>query len=180
MLVELPSGYDERRLIELRAEIEELPRVDSVAMQYEWLARLSAFQSLIENLWILSALLFGLASVLVTSISISFAIRSQLEELKVFQFLGATKRQVRRPFIYLGAIFGIGGGLIALFILAVVLSVIEPSLSSLYLSYGREAFIAGFDLYFSSILILCCVALGIIGARLASSRELDNLDDIIA
>ena len=91
MLVELPSGYDERRLIELKAEIEELPRVDSVAMQYEWLERLSAFQSLIENLWILSALLFGLASVLVTSISISFAIRSQLEELKVFQFLGAQK-----------------------------------------------------------------------------------------
>ena len=180
MLVELPAGYDKHRLIALRAEIEELPRVDSVAMPYEWLERLAAFQSLIENLWILSALLFGLASVLVTSISISFAIQSQLEELKVFQFLGATKRQVRRPFIYLGAIFGIGGGLIALFILAVVLSVIEPSLSSLYLSYGREAFIAGFDLYFSLTLILCCVALGIIGARLASSRELDNLDDVIA
>ena len=180
MLVELPSGYDERHLTALKAEIEELPRVDSVVMQYEWLERLSAFQSLIENLWILSALLFGLASVLVTSISISFAIRSQLEELKVFQILGATKRQVRRPFIYLGAIFGIGGGLIALFILAVVLSVIEPSLSSLYLSYGREGFIAGFDLYFSSILILFCVALGIIGARLASSRELDDLDDMIA
>ena len=179
MLVELPSGHDERRLTELKAKIEELPKVDYVAMQYEWLERLAAFQSLIENLWILSALLFGLASVLVTSISISFAIRSQLEELKVFQFLGATKRQVRRPFIYLGAIFGIGGGLIALFILAAVLSVIEPSLSSLYSSYGREAYIAGFDLYFSFILILSCVALGIIGARLASSRELDNLDEII-
>ena len=180
MLVELPSGYDERRLIALKAEIEELPRVDSVSMQYEWLERLAAFRLLVENLWILSALLFGLASVLVTSISISFAIRSQLAELTVFQFLGATKRQLRRPFIYLGAIFGIGGGLIALFILAVVLSVIEPSLSSLYLSYGREAFIAGFDLYFSLVLILCCLALGIIGARLASSRELDNLDDMIA
>ena len=180
MLVELPSGFDEHRLVALRAEIEELPKVDFVAMQYEWLERLAAFQSLIENLWILSAFLFGLASVLVTSISISFAIRSQLEELKVFQFLGASKRQVRRPFIYLGAIFGIGGGLIALFILAVVLSVIEPSLSSLYSSYGREAFIAGFDLYFSLILILSCVVLGIIGARLASGRELDNLDDMIA
>jgi len=180
MLVELPSGYDERRLAALKAEIEELPRVDFVAMQYEWLERLAAFQSLIENLWILSALLFGLASVLVTSISVSFAIRSQLEELKVFQFLGASKRQGRRPFIYLGAIFGIGGGLVALFILAVVLSVIEPSLSSLYSSYGREAFIAGFDLYFSLILILSCMVLGIIGARLASGRELDNLDDMIA
>ena len=180
MLVDLPSGYDERRLIALKAEIEELPRVDSVAMQFEWLERLAAFQLLIENLWILSALLFGLASVLVTSISISFAIQSQLEELKVFKFLGATKTQVRRPFIYLGAVFGIGGGLIALFILAVVLSVIEPGLSSLYLSYGREEFVAGFDLYFSLILLLCCVALGIIGARLASGRELDNLDDMIA
>ena len=180
MLVELSAGYDERSLIALKAEIEGLPRVNSVAMQYEWLERLAAFQSLIENLWVLSALLFGLASVLVTSISISFAIQSQLEELKVFQFLGATKRQVRRPFIYLGAIFGIGGGLIALFILALGLSIIETSLSSLYLSYGREGLIAGFDLYFSSILILCCVALGIIGARLAASRELDNLDDIIA
>ena len=179
MLVELPASYDESRLNALIAEIEELPRIDSVAMQYEWLERLAAFRSLIENLWILSALLFGLASVLVTSISISFAIQSQLEELKVFQFLGATKRQVRRPFIYLGAIFGIGGGLIALFILALVLSVIEPSLSSLYFSYGREGFIAGFDLYFSLILILCCVALGIIGARLAATRELDNLDDLI-
>ena len=180
MLVELPSGFDEHRLVALRAEIEELPKVDFVAMQYEWLERLAAFQSLIENLWILSALLFGLAAVLVTSISISFAIRSQIEELKVFQFLGATKRQVRRPFIYLGAVFGIGGGLIALFILALVLSVIEPSLFSLYLSYGREAYIAGFDLYFSLILILSCVVLGIIGARLASGRELDNLDDMIA
>ena len=64
----------------------------------------------------------------------------------------------------------------ALFILALVLSVIEPSVSFLYLSYGREGFIAGFDLYFSLILILCCVALGVIGARLAASRELDNLD----
>ncbi len=177
MLVELPAGYDEQRLIALRSEIEEFPKVDSVVMKYEWLERLAAFQSLIENFWILSALLFGLASILVTSISISFAIQGQLEELRVFHFLGATKRQVRRPFIYLGAIYGVGGGLMALFILALALSIIEPSLSSLYLTYGREGFISGFDLYFSSVLILFCMVLGVIGARLAASRELNNLDD---
>ena len=68
----------------------------------------------------------------------------------------------------------------ALFILALALSIIEPSLSSLYLTYGREGFISGFDLYFSSVLILFCMVLGIIGARLAASRELYNLDDMIA
>ena len=180
MLVELPAGYNERRLITLRSEIEEFPRVDSVVMQYEWLERLAALQSLIEKFWLLSSFLFGLASVLVTSISISFAIQGQLEELKVFHFLGATKRQVRRPFIYLGAIFGIGGGLMALFILALVLSIIEPSLSSLDLSYGQEGLIVGFDLFFSSVLILCCVFLGIIGATLAASRELINLDELVS
>ena len=94
--------------------------------------------------------------------------------------MGATKRQVRRPFIYLGAIFGIGGGLMALFILALVLSIIEPSLSSLDLSYGREGLIVGFDLFFSSVLILCCVFVGIIGATLAASRELINLDELVS
>ena len=63
---------------------------------------------------------------------------SQQDEIAVLQQLGATDGFVRRPFIYLGAWYGLAAGLAALGLVAIAAALLQPSLASLVGSYGSR------------------------------------------
>ncbi len=61
------------------------------------------------------------AAVLVSFATIRLAIDTRLAEMRVLALIGATRAQLRRPFLYLGSAFGLGGGMMAIFLIAVFL-----------------------------------------------------------
>ena len=58
-------------------------------------------------------------------------IQSRREEIGVLQLLGATDGFIRRPFLYLGAWYGLGAGLLALGLLSVAHHYLAPPLAGL-------------------------------------------------
>src|SRR3546814_16344349 len=62
--------------------------------------------------------LLGLGALLVVGNTVRLDIKSRREEISVLQLLGATDGFIRRPFLYLGAWYGIGDGAIALGLLS--------------------------------------------------------------
>jgi cell division transport system permease protein len=120
--------------------------------------------------------LFSCGAVLVTATSARLAIETRLDELRVMKLVGATDAYIRRPFLYLGALYGVGGGLLAAMLISAVLVVLEAPLATLFGSYGGQLESGGFDLTFFAGLLVVGGLLGIGGALLAVYQRLANLE----
>jgi len=160
----------------LIAAVEDLPGVTDVVVEKTWLERLNDLSAVVSRLGVVLAMLFGIGAVLVTASSVRLAIESRLDELRVLKMVGATQGQIRRPFLYFGAIYGFGGGVIAAMLIAVTLVVIEPPLQSLLGSYQQELDLAGFNIAFLAALLALAGLLGVAGALLAVRQRLKDLE----
>jgi cell division transport system permease protein len=114
--------------------------------------------------------------VLVTATSVRLAIEARLDELRVQKLVGATDRQIRRPFLYFGAFYGVGGGLIAAMLLSLCLVAIESPLTALLGSYGQQLETAGFNPAFLLALLIVGGALGVVGSLVAAAQRLRDLE----
>jgi cell division transport system permease protein len=160
----------------LKREVQNLPGVGEVVVEKTWLERLNDISSIVSRLGIVLAVLFGVGAILVTASSVRLAIESRLDELRVLKMVGATQGQVRRPFLYFGAIYGFGGGVIAAMLIAIMLMVIEPPLQSLLGSYQQELNLAGFHPLFLLTILAVGSALGVVGALVAVRQRLRDLE----
>ena len=169
-------NVDATEIDTLVARVADMPGVGEVVVEKTWLERLSELSRVVSRLGAMLALLFGIGAVLVTASSVRLAIEARLEELRVLKLVGATGRQVRRPFLYFGAIYGFGGGVIAAMLIAITLVVIEPPLQALLGSYDQDLNLAGLDPTFLVALLLIGSSLGVLGAMLAVRQRLANLE----
>jgi len=150
--------------------------VADVVLEKTWLERINDISRVVSRLGLMLALLFGLGAVLVTSTSVRLAIEARLEELRVQKLVGATDAQIRRPFLYFGLFYGLGGGLVAAMLLSLGLVIIEDPLIRLLGSYGQELAPVGFDPLFLAALLAIGGGLGVAGSLLAASQRLTDLE----
>jgi cell division transport system permease protein len=172
----LASGVTVDALTGMTAEVGAYFGVAEVVVEKTWLERVSDISSVVSRLGVILGVLFGVGAVLVTSTSVRLAIEARLEELKVLKLIGATERQMRRPFLYFGAFYGLGGGLIAAMLISLCLVVVEAPLSSLIGSYSQELDLVGFDPLFLGSLLLIGGLLGVLGALMAATSRLRDLE----
>ena len=160
----------------LVASAQGLPGVVEVVVEKTWLERLNELSSVVTRLGVLLGVLFGLGAVLVTASSVRLAIESRLEELRVLKMVGASAGQIRRPFLYFGALYGFGGGVIAAMLIALTLLVLEGPLQALLGSYEQALNLAGFDPIFLGALLAIASVLGVAGALMAARQRLNQLE----
>ena len=98
-----------------------------------------------------------------TATTVRFAIDSQLDELKVMKLVGASDAQLRRPFLYFGAVYGAGGGLVAAMLVSLGLIVLERPLLDLLGSFDQTLVLSGFDATFLVSLVGLGAVLGTAG-----------------
>ncbi len=168
----LPAS-DMERLIEELASIEEVRDVVSEGL---WLNRVLALSELVKRLSLILAALFGVGALLITASSVRLVIESRLAELQVMSLVGATPRFMRRPFIYFGIMYGLGGGFIATMLISVgILMLREPALEFLG-SYGVEVPAPGFDAPLVMLILVAAALIGAVGAQGACRRRLKSLE----
>lgn len=163
-------------LADMTEAVASYDGVAEVVVEKTWLERVSDITSVVSRLGMILGVLFGVGAVLVTATSVRLAIEARLEELKVLKLIGATDRQMRRPFLYFGAFYGLGGGLIAAMLISLCLVIIEAPLSNLIGSYSQELDLVGFDPLFLGSLLVIGGVLGVLGALLAATSRLRNLE----
>ena len=160
----------------MTAEVAGLAGVAEVVVEKTWLERVSDISAVVSRLGLILGVLFGVGAILVTSTSVRLAIEARLEELRVLKLIGATERQMRRPFLYFGAFYGLGGGLIAAMLISLCLVIVEAPLSSLIGSYSQELDLVGFDPLFLGSLLVIGGFLGVLGALMAARSRLRDLE----
>ena len=163
------------RLTELAALAEGTPAVDEVTVERTWLARLAAIRDVVERLaWAVGGLL-GLGAVLVSSASVRLAIEARLAELQVLILVGGSRGFIRRPFLYLGALYGAGGTVVAAMLMSAALVWLEGPLERLMGLYGNDLELIGFNPIFLVGMLAGGALLGVIGALIASHQRLGRL-----
>ncbi len=152
--------------------------VEEVSIEKTWLQRVQAMTGLVRRLGVVLALTFSVGAILVTATSVRLAIESRLEELRVMKLVGATNPYIRRPFLYFGLFYGLGGGVAGAMLISAVLLIVEAPLASLLGSYGADVQLAGLNLGFFVGLLALGGALGVCGALLAARQRLSGLQVI--
>ena len=170
------ANQDETTLEQLQLKLEQQRHVDSVQLDLMWVKRLYQFMELGQRLvWALAALL-GLAVLLIIGNTIRLSIESRRDEIRVVKLVGGTDAFVRRPFLYTGLWFGLGGGIIAWLLLSMGLFWLSGPVEQLISLYGSDFTLKGLGFVDSFLLILDGVVLGWLGAWLAVSRHLSSIE----
>ena len=100
-----------------RSRCSQLPEADLVQHDALWRQRLDSWLRFGGRLALVLAALLGLGALLVVGNTVRLDIQSRREEIGVLQLLGATDGFIRRPFLYLGAWYGLAAGALALALL---------------------------------------------------------------
>lgn len=168
LLVVTPKG-DETLLAE---SLQALPETDLVQRDAVWRKRLDGWLRFGNRVaWVLAALL-GLGALLVVGNTVRLDIQSRRDEIGVLQLLGATDGFIRRPFLYLGAWYGLVAGALALALLAATGFALRMPLATLADSYGSRFALNGFELRQAAIVLLTATLLGWLGAGLVAHHFL--------
>lgn len=168
VLLVAPRG-DAPALVE---RLRALPEAEIVQHDALWRQRLDAWLGLgRRGVWVV-ALLLGIGALLVVGNTVRLDIQSREDEIAVLQLLGASDGFVRRPFLYLGAWYGLAAGLLALGLLMLALLALQHPLSRLIASYGSTFVLAGLRPATAAAIAAGSAGLGWLGALVASGHHL--------
>ena len=164
----VPRG-DERLLADA---LRTLPEADRVQHDAVWRERLDAWLRFGGRVVLVLAALLGLGALLVVGNTVRLDIQSRREEIGVLQLLGASDGFVRRPFLYLGAWYGLAAGGLALGVLTLAWMGLHAPLAELAARYGSDFALRGLDPLQAGGVLLGAGLLGWLGAGLVTGHYL--------
>ncbi|WP_024929635.1 permease-like cell division protein FtsX [Methylophilus sp. OH31] len=152
-------------LLQKRGEIEELV-IDSV-----WIERLHSMLVLGKRIAIIFASLLGIAMITVISNTVRMQVLTHEAEIEVSRLIGATHSFIRRPFLYMGGAYGLGGGLIAIALLFMIVWNLRQPVQLLANNY-QSNFQLVFHLFnVGGLMLLTTIAIGWIAAFIALTQK---------
>lgn len=113
LVVSPAPGAGESEFLALRDTAETLEAVDQVRADTQWLQRMSAMLALAGRAMLLILVMVLIALVVIIGNTVRLEVQRQRDAVKVMALLGASPGYVRRPFLYQGFWYGLGGGLVA-------------------------------------------------------------------
>lgn len=157
---------------QLLTRLRALPEVESATLDLEWLRRLHALLRIAGRVAEGLGLLLAAAVVLIVSNTIRLTIENRRSEIEVIKLVGATDAFIRRPFLYLGLWFGMGGALLASLLVSLLLLSLATPVAELAGLYDSQFRLAGLRAGDVAALLLFGVLLGLVGAMLSVNRHL--------
>lgn len=162
-------------LAELQQTLSADPLVSDVRLDMLWVKRLQQFVALAERFVMALAGLLVLGVLLVIGNTIRMAIENRRDEIVVVKLVGGTDAYVRRPFLYTGLWYGVGGGIVAAVILAAIFGWLAAPVADLADLYQSSFRLQGLGFIESLQLILLGGLTGLIGAWIAVARHLRHI-----
>ena len=170
-----PNEVDKPALEALRQKLAGMPKVQQAQLDLVWVERLAAILKLGDRFVFGLTVLLVSALLLVIGNTIRLHIENRRIEIEVIKLVGGTDSYVRRPFLYMGALYGLGAGFLSWGVLAFGLDWLNDAVTGLAGLYGSDFALAGVPVADGLSLLLGAVLLGYIGAWIAVARHLREL-----
>lgn len=162
-------------VVQLREELDAMVQVEQAQLDLEWVQRLYSMMALVSQLTMALALMLSLGVLLVIGNTIRLAIENRRDEILVEKLVGATDSFVRRPFLYTGFWYGLGGGILASILIAVSMAWLDAPVARLADLYQSDFQLLGLSFIDSITLSLTGAMLGFMGAWIAVARHLHDI-----
>jgi cell division transport system permease protein len=160
----------------LRRYFEAFPEVDVVQLDLEWVRRLHSLLDVMRrSLWVIIAVL-GLGVLAVIGNTIRLEIQQRRPEIEVTKLVGGSNAFVRRPFLYTGIFYGLGGALLATLIVIGAMAYVDQAVGVLAAQYGGTFRMTGLGREGIGILLGTGVVLGWLGALISTGRHLRRIE----
>ncbi|MBE9538495.1 MAG: ABC transporter permease, partial [Proteobacteria bacterium] len=137
ILISPDAGLGPTAVQALQDELLARPQVEQAVLDMEWLQRLNSVMELSRRIVLAVGSMLVLGVALILGNTIRLAIENRREEIVIVKLVGGSNAFVRRPFLYTGLWYGVGGGIIAAGLVALSLWLLEEparNLAGLYQS----------------------------------------------
>jgi len=173
-----PKELNPEKISQLQTEMQSWDGVDLAQADSNWIKRLFSILELGKKAVFLLAALFGFALVAIIGNTTRLQIVTQHEEIEVSRLMGATDGFIRRPFLYAGAFYGLGGGTVACLMLSAVIAIFNQSVAEISALYASDFSLSLPDIQITTVLVLSATFLGWLGSYFAVGRSLAKLDNV--
>ena len=160
----------------LNEELGNLPETDFVQVDTEWVRRFHAILDILQRSIAIGATLLGAAIIVIIGNTIRLDIQNRREEIEVTKLIGASNAFVRRPFLYSGLWYGIGGGLLALALVRYGLIALEAPVTRLAGLYNPPFTVLALGFVESLLILAAGVTLGLAGSWVAAARHMRRIE----
>jgi cell division transport system permease protein len=177
LIIRPAANYLTSEALEALADgVRELPSVDVVQLDTAWVDRLNAILAAVGRGLVIAAAVLALGVLVIVGNTIRLDIQNRRAEIEVTKLVGGSDAFVRRPFLYSGFWYGIGGAVIAWIITGLVIAALREPIGRIAYLYGSKFQVAALDLRASLGLLLAGAALGWLGSYIAATRHLRDIE----
>ena len=163
------------KLEQLIDNINKIDGIDEVQINQEWLQRLNVITEFLMTIVYVLAGLIACAIIFILSNTIRLLIANRRNEIVVSKLVGASDSYVRQPFLYLGFLYGLLGGLLAFGIYWLVIFILQTPINEFASSYGTNFLLHELDDKESAALIIGAAVLGWLAARFSVNKHLNKV-----
>jgi len=160
----------------LTAELKTLPEVDLVQVDTEWVRRFHAILDALRRAVWLAAGLLGLGVLAIIGNTIRLDINGRREEIEVTKLVGGSNAFVRRPFLYGGVWYGLGGGLLAWLLVTLAVGLLADPVERVATLYGSSFRLQGLGPSEILLLVGSGTLLGWIGSWITAGYHLRRIE----
>ena len=169
--VATPAG-----LAQLSEELRKFPEVDVVQLDTAWVQRYLAILEAVGRVVTLVGLLLALGAVVIVGNTIRLDIQNRRDEIEITKLVGGSDAFVRRPFLYSGLWYGLGGGVLAWILVTVAVMLLAGPVRGIAGLYGSQFTLSGLGFLGGLGLLISGAALGWLGSFLAATRHLRAIE----
>jgi cell division transport system permease protein len=162
-------------LDQLMAEFKQIPQVELVQVDMQWVERLQAIMLIASRGVMVVSVLLGFAVTFITGNTIRLELQNRQDEVYISKLVGATHAFIQRPFLYTGFWLGFIAGFSAWLIVTVMLLILETPVEKLSALYSGS-----FELLFLSfgefiLLLMMTSALAVLGSWIVLHYQLRQI-----
>jgi cell division transport system permease protein len=160
----------------LQTAIAALADIQAVQLDTEWVKRLRAMLDILRRVVLVTGGLLGVGVVLIISNTIRLDILNRRAEIEVMKLVGASDGFARRPFLYTGIWYGLGGGLMAWILVAIAAAVLSRPIENLAKLYGSQFHLEGLGFTAGVLLLALAAGLAWMGSWFAATRHIRAIE----
>lgn len=176
ILVTPNAALDEAAVMALRGELQGNSSVAEAVLDMEWLQRLNSLMELSRRVVLAVGGMLVVGVLLILGNTIRLAIEGRRDEIVIVKLVGGSNGFVRRPFLYTGLWYGVGGGALAAVLVSAALWFLAEPIGKLAMLYESAFHLSGLGVMGALNLVILGGLLGLAGAWLAVSRHLVHIE----
>ena len=164
------------KLQPLATRLRQLPEVDLVQLDYQWIERLNTIIALGKRGALLLSAMLAIAVLIVIGNTIRLTIYNRRQEILVTKLIGATNQFIRRPFLYTGFWYGVSGAVLSILLISLLFWLISGPVKSLAGLYNSPFQLTGLSAQDAGLVFATAVGLGLLGSWIAVTRHIQLIE----